>query len=120
MVTRGAGGSQAVGDNACCLASACRQPVSSSTQSCTMGVLLVSCFSRHLMSLRILQIEEGLCQLMAMLWLDSQDRWAKTHDAKARGTYQETLLSYLGYQIRTDTSEVGAELLQLVLHLTAL
>lgn len=47
------------------------------------------------------QIEEGLCQLLAMLWLDSQDWWAKAH-----GQYQETLLSYLGYQIRTDTSEV--------------
>lgn len=48
------------------------------------------------------QVEEGLCQLMAMLWLDSQDWWAKSH-----GQYQETLLSYLGYQIRTDTSEVS-------------
>lgn len=31
---------------------------------------------------------------MAMLWLDSQDFWAKQ-----AGQYQETLLSYLGYQV---------------------
>jgi hypothetical protein len=48
------------------------------------------------------QVEEGLCQLMANLWLDSQDHWAKQHS----NPYQQRLLSYLGYQIRTDTSEV--------------
>ncbi|WIA18924.1 hypothetical protein OEZ85_003595 [Tetradesmus obliquus] len=56
---------------------------------------------RHVTGLP-LQVEEGLCQLVAMLWLDSQDFWAK----QQQGGYQERLLSYLGYQIRTDTSEV--------------
>lgn len=51
------------------------------------------------------QVEEGLCQLMAMLWLDSQDHWAKTQT----NPYQQRLLSYLGYQIRTDTSDVYGE-----------
>lgn len=41
------------------------------------------------------QVEEGLCQLVAMLWLDSQDFWAK----QQQGGYQERLLSYLGYQV---------------------
>jgi hypothetical protein len=41
------------------------------------------------------QVEEGLCQLVAMLWLDSQDCWAK----QQQGQYQERLLSYLGYQV---------------------
>eukprot|EP00878_Enallax_costatus_P028415 GHUV01030692.1.p1 GENE.GHUV01030692.1~~GHUV01030692.1.p1 ORF type:complete len:380 (+),score=79.94 GHUV01030692.1:399-1538(+) len=59
---------------------------------------------RHVTGLP-LQVEEGLCQLLAMLWLDSQDHWAKSQ----HGQYQETLLSYLGYQIRTDTSEVYGE-----------
>lgn len=53
---------------------------------------------RHVTGLP-LQLEEGLCQLMAMLWLDSQDSWAKRS-----GAYQERLASYLGFQIRTDTS----------------
>jgi hypothetical protein len=30
-----------------------------------------------------------------MLWLDSQDFWAK----QQQGQYQERLLSYLGYQV---------------------
>jgi hypothetical protein len=45
--------------------------------------------------LLFLQVEEGLCQLVAMLWLDSQDFWAK----QQQGQYQERLLSYLGYQV---------------------
>lgn len=79
------------------------------------------------------QVEEGLCQLMAMLWLDGQDHWANTrhqHSATASsaatsasassartaaapgstdrgsGSWQQRLHSYLGYQIRTDVSEV--------------
>eukprot|EP00775_Hariotina_reticulata_P004383 gene4383-4637_t len=55
---------------------------------------------RHVAGLP-LQVEEGLCQLMALLWLDSQDAWAKRG-----GPYQQKLLSYLGYQIRTDSSDV--------------
>lgn len=41
---------------------------------------------------------------MALLWLDSQDTWAQRG-----GSYQQKLLSYLGYQIRTDSSDVYGE-----------
>lgn len=47
------------------------------------------------------QIEEGLCQLMAYLWLESQDR-----DARRQGPEHERMLSYLTHQIRSDTSPV--------------
>lgn len=45
------------------------------------------------------QVEEGLCQLMAMLWLEAQQ-------ASLKGPYEERLQSYLAHEIRTDRSEV--------------
>lgn len=58
---------------------------------------------RHVVGLP-LQVEEGLCQLMAQLFLDSQDYWARS-----RGAWQPRLLSCLSWSIRTDTSEVYGE-----------
>lgn len=67
------------------------------------------------------QVEEGLCQLVALLWLDSQDGWAKAADARVAARVapaaaggqppqqQQRLASYLGYQIRTDTSDAYGE-----------
>lgn len=49
-------------------------------------------------------MEEGLCQLMAMLWLDSQDHWA--NERSSASAWQTRLHSFLGHQIRTDTSPV--------------
>ncbi|KAI8473875.1 MAG: hypothetical protein J3K34DRAFT_466141 [Monoraphidium minutum] len=46
-------------------------------------------------------VEEGLCQLMAYLWLEAQD-----HGARAAGPGQERLVSYFTHQIRTDTSPI--------------
>lgn len=60
--------------------------------------VILSCLPFH-------QVEEGLCQLMANLWLDSQDHWARQQS----NAYQQRLLSYLGYQIRTDMSDVYGE-----------
>ncbi|KAK9863197.1 hypothetical protein WJX84_000665 [Apatococcus fuscideae] len=42
--------------------------------------------------------EEGLCQLVALLWLERQDPTA------LKGKWEERLASYLGHQIRTDPS----------------
>ncbi|KAK9817482.1 hypothetical protein WJX74_001651 [Apatococcus lobatus] len=42
--------------------------------------------------------EEGLCQLVALLWLERQD------PASLKGKWDERLASYLGHQIRTDPS----------------
>jgi hypothetical protein len=51
------------------------------------------------------QVEEGLAQLMALLWLDGQDE-----EVKAGGNrHAERLMSYLGYQIRTDSSDTYGE-----------
>jgi hypothetical protein len=47
------------------------------------------------------QLEEGLCQLMAYLWLEAQ-----AHAAAADGPGAERLLSYLAHQIRTDASPI--------------
>ncbi|GBF95244.1 hypothetical protein Rsub_08275 [Raphidocelis subcapitata] len=47
------------------------------------------------------QLEEGLCQLMAYLWIESQD-----HAARRAGPEQERLASYLAHQVRSDPSPV--------------
>ncbi|KAG2446250.1 hypothetical protein HXX76_000842 [Chlamydomonas incerta] len=47
-----------------------------------------------------LKVEEGLCQLMACLWLDRQ------HELLAGSPDEQRLASFFSYQIRTDTSEV--------------
>ncbi|KAK9806813.1 hypothetical protein WJX72_003625 [[Myrmecia] bisecta] len=47
-----------------------------------------------------LDVEEGLCQLMALLWLESQDLSQK------QGTWEERLASFFAHQIRTDTSPI--------------
>eukprot|EP00198_Chlamydomonas_reinhardtii_P013404 XP_001702741.1 metalloprotease [Chlamydomonas reinhardtii] len=47
-----------------------------------------------------LRVEEGLCQLMACLWLDRQ------HELLAGNPDEQRLASFFSYQIRTDTSEV--------------
>ncbi|PNH07917.1 Chromosome-associated kinesin KIF4, partial [Tetrabaena socialis] len=47
-----------------------------------------------------LRVEEGLCQLMAGLWLDRQ------HELLEGDPEQQRLASFFSYQIRTDTSEV--------------
>ncbi|GAX75548.1 hypothetical protein CEUSTIGMA_g2991.t1 [Chlamydomonas eustigma] len=49
------------------------------------------------------QVEEGMCQLMALLWLDRQ------HDTLKRDEMQQRLASYFSYQIREDTSVVYGE-----------
>ncbi|EFJ44813.1 hypothetical protein VOLCADRAFT_106269 [Volvox carteri f. nagariensis] len=46
------------------------------------------------------KVEEGLCQLMACLWLDRQHELLKGKQEEQR------LASFFSYQIRTDTSEV--------------
>lgn len=46
------------------------------------------------------QVEEGLCQLMALLWLEAQQ-------GSYKDAYEERLAAYLGNQIRTD--QVGGE-----------
>jgi hypothetical protein len=46
------------------------------------------------------RVEEGLCQLMALLWLDSRQQ------ELAPGSFEERLQSCLASQIRTDPSEV--------------
>lgn len=45
----------------------------------------------------LVQIEEGLAQLMALLWLDTQE-------ADQVSPFTSRLASYLGYQIRNDSS----------------
>ncbi|KXZ56176.1 hypothetical protein GPECTOR_1g151 [Gonium pectorale] len=47
-----------------------------------------------------LRAEEGLCQLMACLWLDRQ------HELLQGEPEEQRLASFFSYQIRTDTSEV--------------
>ena len=47
-----------------------------------------------------LQVEEGMCQLMAMLWLDGQ------HGSLEGDAMQQRLSSYFSFQIREDTSTV--------------
>ncbi|KAG1654605.1 hypothetical protein FOA52_009531 [Chlamydomonas sp. UWO 241] len=54
---------------------------------------------RHVSNLKP-QVEEGLCQLMAMLWLDHQ------HARLGGDAMQERLLSHFAYQIREDVSTV--------------
>lgn len=49
-----------------------------------------------------LMVEEGLCQLMAMLFLDAQDAWSKAQP----GGFQSRLHSYFAYQIRNDPTIV--------------
>lgn len=46
------------------------------------------------------QVEEGLCQLMALLWLEAQA------DKGFKDEFEERLAAYLGHQIRSDTSVV--------------
>lgn len=46
-----------------------------------------------------LTVEEGLCQLMALLWLDMQPTGGQEE-------FQARLSSFLAFQIRTDTSAV--------------
>ncbi|EIE27209.1 hypothetical protein COCSUDRAFT_11485, partial [Coccomyxa subellipsoidea C-169] len=46
-----------------------------------------------------LDVEEGLCQLMALLWLEHQP-------PAPEGTWEERLASYFAHQIRTDRSHV--------------
>lgn len=60
-----------------------------------------------------LEIEEGLCQLMALLWLEAQPESQGGSNSGGGGgggssnrTYDEKLASFLGNQIRTDTSIV--------------
>ncbi|GAB4818982.1 hypothetical protein N2152v2_006028 [Parachlorella kessleri] len=47
------------------------------------------------------KVEEGMCQLMALLWLEKQH--------PKEGSYEERLASFLANQIRTDPSEVYGE-----------
>lgn len=54
------------------------------------------------------QVEEGLCQLMALLWLERQQ------DA-LKGPYEERLQSYLAHEIRSDQSEVYGDGLRMAL-----
>ncbi|KAL0038652.1 hypothetical protein WJX79_001731 [Trebouxia sp. C0005] len=56
-----------------------------------------------------LQTEEGLCQLMGLLWLESQDL------SKQQGTWEERLASYFAHQIRTDPSSVYGDGFKLAL-----
>lgn len=49
------------------------------------------------------QVEEGLCQLIALLWLEAQQA------AGFKDAYEERLAAYLGHCIRTDQSEVYGE-----------
>jgi hypothetical protein len=55
------------------------------------------------------QVEEGLCQLAALLWLEAQDPGAAHQqpgaDDEARA-FLSRLHSFLGQQIRTDTSVI--------------
>jgi Protein DA1/LIM domain len=58
-----------------------------------------------------LEVEEGLCQLMALLWLEAQpeSQGSSSRSANSGGiprSYDEKLASYLGNQIRTDASIV--------------
>lgn len=46
------------------------------------------------------QVEEGLAQLMALLWLEAQAEKGFKDD------YEERLAAYLGHQIRSDTSVI--------------
>lgn len=48
------------------------------------------------------QVEEGLCQLMALLWLEAQQ-------GSYRDEWEERLAAYLGNQIRTDQVGWGGE-----------
>lgn len=41
------------------------------------------------------QVEEGLCQLMALLWLEAQQ-------GSYKDAWEERLAAFLGNQIRTD------------------
>ena len=50
-----------------------------------------------------LQVEEGLCQLMALIWLDLQ------YNQLSRAPEQQRLASYLAFQIRNDTSDIYGE-----------
>jgi hypothetical protein len=47
-----------------------------------------------------LDVEEGLCQLLGLLWLENQDL------SKHQGAWEERLASYFAHQIRTDPSVV--------------
>ncbi|KAF5842090.1 hypothetical protein DUNSADRAFT_9350 [Dunaliella salina] len=47
-----------------------------------------------------LKVEEGLCQLMAYVWLDRQ------HGKLSKDALQQRYASYFSYQIRTDISDV--------------
>jgi len=49
------------------------------------------------------EVEEGVCQLLALLWLDAQAAWVA---AQPRADYQARLQSYFAYQIRNDPSAV--------------
>jgi len=48
------------------------------------------------------RVEEGLCQLMAYVWVEQQA-------GRCRDEVQQRLASYFAYQIREDTSEVYGE-----------
>lgn len=64
------------------------------------------------------KVEEGLCQLMALLWLERQQQGPRTAAGKTRSSsmastegsgavgYEERLAAFLGHQIRTDASPV--------------
>ncbi|KAL3138373.1 hypothetical protein ABBQ32_006175 [Trebouxia sp. C0010 RCD-2024] len=56
-----------------------------------------------------LQTEEGLCQLMGLLWLESQDL------SKQQGSWEERLASYFAHQIRTDPTSVYGDGFKLAL-----
>ncbi|PRW57394.1 DA1-related 1-like [Chlorella sorokiniana] len=64
---------------------------------CTHAYLRMSGFAAHRPLLA--QVEEGLCQLMALLWLEAQQ-------GSYKDAWEERLAAYLGNQIRTDQSEV--------------
>ena len=54
-----------------------------------------------------LQVEEGLCQLMALLWLESS---SPGNEGQVNNIgYNQKLASFLGYQIRSDPSIVYGE-----------
>lgn len=50
-----------------------------------------------------LQVEEGLCQLMAHLWLDQERERLEMQGAGAHGE-EDRLGAFFGYEIRQDTS----------------
>ncbi|KAI3438174.1 hypothetical protein D9Q98_000611 [Chlorella vulgaris] len=56
------------------------------------------------------QVEEGMCQLMAYLWLEAQQGETGFVDS-----YEERLAAFFAHQIRSDTSEVYGDGFRLAL-----